>query len=57
MIHGKRSITADTALRLAVYFGYSASFWMRLQINYDLQVTEDSISSRIHRDVKQAAMD
>ncbi len=56
IIHGKRSITADTALRLAVYFGNSASFWMGLQMDYDLEVAEDSISSRIHQEVKQAAM-
>ena len=56
IIHGKRSVTADTALRLAVYFGNSASFWMGLQMDYDLEVAEDSISSRIHREVKQAAM-
>ena len=56
IIHGKRSVTADTALRLAVYFGNSATFWMGLQMDYDLEVAEDSISSRIRREVKQAAM-
>jgi addiction module HigA family antidote len=56
IIHGKRSVTADTALRLAVYFGNSASFWMGLQMDYDLEIAEDSISSRIHREVKHAAM-
>jgi len=56
IIHGKRSVTADTALRLAVYFGNSASFWMGLQMDYDLEIAEDSIASRIHREVKHAAM-
>jgi addiction module HigA family antidote len=56
IIHGKRSITADTALRLSVYFGNSASFWLGLQMDYDLEVAEDSISPRIHEEVKQMAM-
>jgi len=56
IIHGKRSVTADTALRLAVYFGNSASFWMGLQMDFDLEVAEDSISSRIQMEVRQAAL-
>lgn len=56
IIHGKRSITADTALRLSVYFGNSASFWLGLQMDYDLEVAEDSISPRIHQEVKQMAL-
>jgi antitoxin HigA-1 len=55
IIHGKRSVTADTALRLALYFGNSATFWMGLQMDYDLEMAEDSISRRIHREVKHAA--
>lgn len=39
IIHGKRRITADTALRLARYFGTTAEFWMNLQTHYDLQLT------------------
>ncbi len=41
IIHGKRSLTADTALRLARYFGNSAAFWINLQGQYDLEVTEE----------------
>ena len=56
IIHGKRSITADTALRLSVYFGNSASFWLGLQMDDDLEVAEDSSSTRIHEEVKQMAL-
>jgi len=56
IIHGKRSIAADTALRLSVYFGISASFWVGLQMDYDLEVAEDSIFPRIHEEVKQMAL-
>ena len=40
IVHGKRAVTADTALRLARYFGTSANVWMRLQARYDLEVAE-----------------
>lgn len=53
IIHGKRSVTADTAMRLARYFGNSASFWLGLQMDYDLDVAEDSLASRIEREVRQ----
>jgi addiction module HigA family antidote len=56
IIHGKRSITADTALRLSAYFGNSASFWLGLQMDYDLDIAEDTLSSRIHREVHQLAV-
>jgi len=52
IIHGKRSVTADTALRLSVYFENSASFWLGLQMDYDLDVAEDTISQKIHREVR-----
>jgi len=55
IIHGKRSMTADTALRLSRYFGNSAQFWMGLQMDYDLDVETDRLSQRIKRDVKQLA--
>ena len=51
IISGKRSITADTALRLARYFGTDAQSWMNLQAHYDLAVTEESISDRLDREV------
>ena len=41
IVHGKRSITADTALRLGKYFGISAQFWLNLQTRYDLERSEE----------------
>lgn len=55
IIHGKRSITADTALRLATYFGNSPSFWLGLQMDYDLDVAEDTIADKIKNEVTQLA--
>ena len=51
IVHGKRSITADTALRLGKYFGISAQFWLNLQTRYDLEVTEDLLSDRLDKEV------
>jgi antitoxin HigA-1 len=48
----KRSITADTALRLAKFFGTSAEFWLGLQTQYDLDVTADALGERLDREVK-----
>lgn len=56
IIHGKRSITADTALRLAAYFGNSSSFWLGLQMDYDLDIAEDAFSSKIDKEVHQLAV-
>ena len=56
IIHGKRSITADTALRLSRYFGNSAQFWLGLQMDYDLDLAEDKAAARIKREVKQIAL-
>ncbi len=47
IVHGKRSITADTALRLSRYFGTSAQFWLSLQDQYDLDVEEDQIQAEL----------
>lgn len=52
IIHGKRSVTADSALRLARYFGTSARFWMGLQSDYDLETAEDQLSEKIANEVK-----
>jgi addiction module HigA family antidote len=52
IIHGKRRITADTALRLSRYFGTSAEFWLGLQADYDLDVASDLLANRIAREVK-----
>lgn len=46
-VHGKRGITADTALRLGKYFGTSAEFWLNLQSHYELNHAEDSAGERI----------
>ena len=56
IIHGKRSITADTALRLSVYFDNSSSFWLGLQMDYDLDIAEDTLSPKIHKEVHQLAV-
>ena len=55
IIHGKRSITADTALRFATYFGNSPAFWLGLQMDYDLDVAEDTLSLKIKKEVRQHA--
>jgi len=51
IVHEKRSITADTALRFGRFFSMSPQFWLNLQNRYDLEVTEDLISSRLDKDV------
>ena len=51
IIHGKRSVTADTALRLSLYFGNSAQFWMGLQMDYDLDVAIDQLSGKLDTEV------
>ena len=53
IIHGKRSVTADTALRLARHFGNSPQFWLGLQMDYDLDVETDRISHRIEKEVEK----
>jgi addiction module HigA family antidote len=52
IIHGKRRITADTALRLAHYFKMSPQFWLGLQMDYDLDVEEDRLADRLPEEVK-----
>ncbi|MBI4303168.1 MAG: HigA family addiction module antidote protein [Chloroflexi bacterium] len=51
IVLGKRRITADTALRLAQYFGTSAKFWLGLQMDYDLDVTADELGERLGREI------
>jgi addiction module HigA family antidote len=51
----KRRITADTALRLARYFGMSPQFWLGLQVDYDLDVTADALGDRLQKEVKRHA--
>ncbi|HHT9106274.1 MAG TPA: HigA family addiction module antitoxin [Candidatus Wujingus californicus] len=52
IVRGQRSITADTAMRLARYFGTSAGIWLRLQARYDLEIAEAKMAKRINREVK-----
>jgi len=52
IVHGRRSITADTALRLARYFATSPQFWINLQSNYDLEVAFDTLATTIESQVK-----
>ncbi len=52
IVLGKRSITADTALRLGRYFGMSPQFWLGLQMDYDLDVTADNLEKRSKKEVK-----
>lgn len=49
IVHGKRRITADTALRLARYFGTTDRFWLNLQTRYDLEVEKDNLGSTLER--------
>ena len=56
IVLGRRRITADTALRLARYFGMSPQFWLGLQMDYDLDVTEDAIADRLAREVRPYAV-
>ena len=52
IVHGKRSITADTALRLSKFFGMSDRFWMNLQTRYDLEIEKDRLGSRLDVEVE-----
>jgi len=55
IVHGKRRISADTALRLARFFGTSERFWMNLQLLYDLEVEKDRLGDRLDQEVKPMA--
>ena len=52
IVHGKRAITADTALRLSRYFGMSERFWLNLQTQYDIDVQKDKIDEQFKQEVK-----
>ena len=52
IVRGTRAISADTALRLARYFGTSERFWLNLQARYDLEVQKDRLGARLGREVK-----
>jgi addiction module HigA family antidote len=55
IVLGKRSVTADTALRLARYFGTSPQFWLGLQMDYDLDVASDRLGNRLDREIRVVA--
>ena len=52
IVHGKRGISADTALRLARYFGMSVDFWTGIQIHYDTEVAKMNLGDRLEKEVK-----
>lgn len=56
IVLGKRRITADTALRLARYFGTTPKFWLGLQTDYDLDVAADELGERLEREVTSSAI-
>ena len=56
IVHGARSITADTALRLARYFETSERFWLNLQTRYDLEVEKDRLGTRLEDEVLRRAV-
>lgn len=56
IVAGKRDITADTALRLARYFGTSAQYWMNLQDRYELEMAETEAGEVIEKEVRPRAM-
>jgi addiction module HigA family antidote len=51
IVHGKRAISPDTALRLARYFGMTETFWSNLQVHYDLEVERDRLGARLEKEV------
>ena len=55
IVLGKRGITADTALRLAKFFGTSAEFWLGLQSQYDLDITAEKLGKRLEQEVREYA--
>jgi addiction module HigA family antidote len=52
IVHGTRAVSADTALRLARYFGTSERFWLNVQARYDLELERDRLGARLHKEVR-----
>ncbi len=52
IIHGKREITADTALRLGKYFGIEPEFWLNLQMQYNIKISKSKVGKKIENEVK-----
>jgi len=55
IVHGKRAVSANTALRLAKFFGMSAEFWLNLQSRFDLEVETDHLGSKLDKEVHALA--
>ncbi len=55
IVLGKRAVTADTALRLARYFGTSERFWLNIQTRHDLEAEKDRLGARLHKEVRVLA--
>lgn len=55
IVHGKRAISADTALRLSRFFGSSERFWLNLQTRYDLETEKDRLGDRLNDEVSPLA--
>ena len=53
IVLGKRSITADTSLRLSEFFGLTENFWLNLQIKFNLEVEKDKLNGRLKHEVKK----
>jgi addiction module HigA family antidote len=53
IVHGKRRITTDTALRLAKYFNMSPQFWLGLQMDYDIDVASDQVADRLDQEIRE----
>jgi addiction module HigA family antidote len=51
-VHGRRAITADTALRLGRFFNMEALFWLNLQSDYDMEVTLDALQDKLEKEVR-----
>jgi len=56
IVHGKRGVSADTALRLSRYFGTSERFWLNLQSGFDLEAERDRLGDRLEAEVMQRAV-
>ncbi len=52
IVHGRRGITADTALRLARFFGMEAQFWLNLQARYDMETAREELQDKINKEVR-----
>ncbi len=55
IVHGKRAITSDTAIRLGLFFGITPQFWTGLQMDYDLALAEDELEDRLKQEVQPYA--